>query len=432
MTPTFTYLDPSELAAAKAELQSGAPSALEAMQRLRHEADRLLRLEPQSVMDKTTVAASGDPHDFYAIGGYSWPNPATGDGLPYIYRDSETNPEATDSSKFDKGPYEETTRRVAVLALAYYYSGERVYAAHATTLLRTWFIHSATRMNPNFRYAAARPGVWDGHFSGTIEGVFLIEMLDYVALLEDSPEWNEDDDRQLRKWFLELSDWLAGSSFGRREVFTTNNHGSYLLAQVIVFSTYAGHQDRARKAIRLARGQLRRQIEKDGSMPREIDRADGWFYSVYGLRAFVVIARAAERYGVDLWSDRSAAISASAISLGQYISGKTEWPFSRQHKPWEHDAAQLFHVAGRAYRSPDLIGVAIEIAEGAPDEMPYARLQGLTSAVATSPDLDLPLPKAWREGLTHAQSFKIRLDDAGCRFLGVLASRGLWAGRRLR
>lgn len=45
-------------------------------------------------MDKTLVAASGNKHDYYSFPPYWWPNPDTQDGLPYIRKDGQTNPDA--------------------------------------------------------------------------------------------------------------------------------------------------------------------------------------------------------------------------------------------------------------------------------------------------------------------------------------------------
>lgn len=45
-------------------------------------------------MDKTLVAASGNKHDYYSFPPYWWPNPDTKDGLPYIRKDGQTNPDA--------------------------------------------------------------------------------------------------------------------------------------------------------------------------------------------------------------------------------------------------------------------------------------------------------------------------------------------------
>lgn len=425
----LVYGDRAEIARVKDQIRAGDAGLAAAVDRLRAEAESLLEFAPASVIDKTSVAASGDAHDFFAIGAYSWPDPSKPDGRPYVYRDSETNPESVASTDYDKGPYEEMTRRVAILALAFFYTEDARFAQHGARLLRAWFCDDETRMNPNFRYAAGRPGVWDGHFSGVIEGVYLIEMLDAVALLEDSPAWSASDSRQLRDWFGELSDWLVTSPFGRREIYTPNNHGSYVLAQIIAFSSFAGRDERARRAIVIARKQLRRQIKVDGSMPREIDRADGWFYSFYGLRAFVVIARLSEIHGANLWRDEPRLAQACA-SLAPYASGRNHWKFGRGSKSWRRDAAQLFCVAARAYASTALRATAVTIASGGKNPYPYANLLGALGP-ADAHEERLPEPVEWSEGSIDG-GFIERVETLSSRVFGVLAARGLWSARTLR
>lgn len=425
------YLDLGELASSKERLRSGDVILKHRYENLLCEANALLETDATSVVEKTGLAPSGDPHDFYAIGGYSWPNSSTPDGLPYLYRDSMTNPEALESSKYDKGRYEDMVHRVAILALAYYYSDDEPYAEHATKLLRTWFIDAKTRMNPNFRFAAARPGVWDGHFSGTIEGVILIELLDYVAIVSASDSWSANDQKQLRAWFGALSEWLATSRFGRREVFSLNNHSSYLLAQVAVFSTYSGDQTRARKAVKLCYKLLRQQICRDGSMPREIDRADAWFYSIYGLRAFAVLARVGELYHEDLWAACGGRLARACSSLGTYLIEHESWPFTRGSKPWVHDAVQLYQLAASAYMSDELARVANLLADYGAAELPNGALRGKQAT-------DVPVAEENRwPSLTptarpnwHKRRSK-PLQTLVFRGLGVMAARGAWFGRRL-
>ena len=48
---------------------------------------------PFSVTDKAVVPPSGDKHDDMSQAPYWWPNPATPNGLPYVQRDGERNPE---------------------------------------------------------------------------------------------------------------------------------------------------------------------------------------------------------------------------------------------------------------------------------------------------------------------------------------------------
>ncbi len=64
------------------------------MEALRSEADKALKAGPFSVTQKERVAPGGDKHDYLSFAPYWWPDPKSKDGLPYIRRDGETNPDS--------------------------------------------------------------------------------------------------------------------------------------------------------------------------------------------------------------------------------------------------------------------------------------------------------------------------------------------------
>lgn len=350
----FVYIDPVHLDELRSRCRNGDPTVHQRTSQLSAAAEAALARKTSSVLDKTDVAASGDRQDFFAIGAYSWPNPATKDGMPYVRRDSEVNPEAYSSDRFDKGRFQTMVEDVKNLALTSYLFDSDEHAEKAVDLLRSWFVTPSTRMNPNLNHAAAQPGVNSGRYSGIIEGVILIEMLDYVALLGDSAAWSDALESGLRAWFRLFSDWLVDSDFGRREIRSDNNHGSYYLAQVMSFSLFGGHTERARSAIPLARIQMAKQFARDGSMPRETDRPNSFFYSLYGLRAFVVLAKLADVFDANLWMHRvngqqSPAIARSFHFLSPYLTGSATWPGPRKDTGYSSYALQACAIAWPAY-----------------------------------------------------------------------------------
>ncbi|MEQ1644712.1 MAG: alginate lyase family protein, partial [Pyrinomonadaceae bacterium] len=72
---------------------------VKALRDLRSQADRLVaKARVYSVMDKKQVPPSGDKHDYMSQGPYWWPDQAKPNGLPYIRRDGERNPELNNIS----------------------------------------------------------------------------------------------------------------------------------------------------------------------------------------------------------------------------------------------------------------------------------------------------------------------------------------------
>ena len=155
------------------------PAYATAYHQLTHEADLLMQAEPVSVMMKKKVAVSGDKHDYMSLSRYYWPDPSEPDGLPYIVRDGESNPEL---EEFDRPRLAQMANNVTTLSLAWYFSQDERYAQKAVEQLRVWFINKSTRMNPNLNYAQTIPGKFGGkgRCYGVIDGYSFIEMLEAV------------------------------------------------------------------------------------------------------------------------------------------------------------------------------------------------------------------------------------------------------------
>ena len=117
--------------------------------------------------------SEGGPNDFYSNGDYWWPNPDTTNGLPYVQRDGETNP---DNFNQHRECIWQLRDAVAALGAAYKITGDDRYAKKAAELLRVFFLDPKTRMNPNLQYAQAIPGVSPGRGTGIIDTLHLIEI----------------------------------------------------------------------------------------------------------------------------------------------------------------------------------------------------------------------------------------------------------------
>src|SRR5690625_5019468 len=90
-------------------------------------ADKALKKGPWSVVNKEHTPPSGDKHDFLDQAGSWWPNPNQPDGLPYIRKDGKTNPNRVSDFRAMK----RMAKNVRTLGIAWYYTEEEKYAAHA-------------------------------------------------------------------------------------------------------------------------------------------------------------------------------------------------------------------------------------------------------------------------------------------------------------
>ena len=123
--------------------------------RLKTLRDQAIQQEPLSVtFHRPGPLSKAGPHDFFSEGPYWWPNPANPTG-PYIRKDGQVNPDRFENNDRDLNRMSET---VCTLGLAAYFHKDRAAAAHAWQLLDTWFLASATLMNPNLEFGQAIRG----------------------------------------------------------------------------------------------------------------------------------------------------------------------------------------------------------------------------------------------------------------------------------
>lgn len=313
---------------AKQRVRAGDPALGPAYRRLLKDADAALKAGPFSVMDKKRLPPSGDRHDYMSFGPYWWPDPSRPDGLPYIRRDGERNPEIyndTDSRSMDR-----MVGAVDALALAYFFSGEERYAAHAADLLRTWFVTPATRMNPNLDFGQAIPGITQGRGIGIIETRDLTGVVDDLGLLAGSKALTDADLQGIRGWMGSYLEWLLTSKNGLDEKAWFNNHGTWYDAQASALALYLGRTDLAREILSgTARLRIDDQITKEGAQPEELARTRSLSYSVMNLDGFSQLAELSRQVGLDLWSyeaPRGGSIRKALDYLAPYADPAKRWP----------------------------------------------------------------------------------------------------------
>jgi hypothetical protein len=297
-TARVFLLDGAALLAARRRVYDGDPALAVADQRLLLDAEAARAVGPFSVIDKPTSPPSGDMQDYLSQGPYWWPDPKSADGLPWVRRDGEANP---DRELHDRHALAAMLSAVNTLAAAFYFSEHEDFAESAGLLLRTWFIDPQTRMNPHLQFAQGIPGRCEGRGIGIIDTAQIGFLIDSIGLLGGAAAWTGQDQQALLDWMTQFLAWLLESDHGVEEAVQANNHGTWYDVQVLSLALFTRNEDVYRQVTARGAQRINAQIEADGAQPFELSRTKSLDYSVMNLTGLFDLADLSGHCGVDLW-----------------------------------------------------------------------------------------------------------------------------------
>ena len=349
IAPSGTVI-PVSLHISATGLPPGQPPS-PALRALIEQAENELQTGPLSVMHKKLTPSSGDKHDYMSVGPYWWPDPSKPNGLPYIRKDGERNPERNDD-RTDSTELHKIFGSTFTLMLAYRETHREEFAKHAAELLRGWFLEPATRMNPNLNFGQAVPGVVEGRGTGIIDTAGLVEVTRGLPWLEKSPSWTVADQAGMKKWFGDYLNWLQTSKNGKEERDAKNNHGTWYDAQLVALALATGQNDLAKRTLEAAKKtRIDAEIKEDGSQPLELARTKSFAYSLMNLRAFFELAEMGQKVGVDLWSTRVRLAIDYLAPYGERMYGQPpmkKWPQEELDGVTRADQLDLLALLRRA------------------------------------------------------------------------------------
>jgi hypothetical protein len=337
------------------KIRKGNGTYREAYKKVISIADEALKRGPYSVTFKTVVPPGGTKNDYMSMGPYWWPDPSKPDGLPYIRRDGEVNPD----SSIDKEQLRGLMEDVRSLTLAWYFSGEKRYAEKAAELLRTWFLDPETRMNPHLEFAQGIPGRTSGRGIGIIDTRQFVTLVDAILLLESSAALRNGEEKQIREWFADFFVWLTTSQHGKDEDAWPNNHSVAYDAQVSAIARFL-EKDlyAAEKIAAIPENRINRMIRADGRQPEELIRTKAFSYSVSNLANFFDAGEIGLKVNVDIFSYKTpdgGSLKTALEFLTGYLGRPDEWSWE-QLDGWEqaeNNLGLLIRRAGKYYNNPE-------------------------------------------------------------------------------
>jgi hypothetical protein len=333
---------------------------LSALKKLLKNADKIVKEgKLYSVMHKKKTPVSGDKHDYMSQAPYWWADSTKKNGLPYIRRDGERNPEyylISDSDEMDE--LEDDTE---VLGLAYYFTNDEKYASFCSKLIKTWFLDKETKQNPNFNFSQGIPGINDGRGIGIIESRELLRIADVATLMKGSKNWTETDHTALKKWYADYLTWLKENPLGKDEAKEHNNHGTFYDVQIIAYSLFTDNPASAKQQIEVTKKRIQSQLQADGSQPFELERTVSWGYVNMNLWGFIQIAKMAEKVNIDFWKYETADgknLQKAVDWLIPYVKKEKKWSYKQIKKMTYEDTIDIMKLAAIAYQKAEYENLA--------------------------------------------------------------------------
>lgn len=354
--------DDELLVSAKSAVEANDSSIMPVWADLKSYVDSVcIPMEPLSVVtNKSRVAPSRDPRDYITLSPYWWPDPNVPDGLPYIRKDGERNPEVYEyHERVNSTTFSET---VQLLAVAYFMSDDERYAKKAAEMLRVWFLDPETGMNPNMTYAQSVPGMVEIRGTGIIDARRIASALNAAKIIEKSESWTVKDREDLLDWSDAFLYWLEHSVNGLKEEAAPNNHGLWYEVTRQALIMYLGDYEYLREVIvNKLYPRIESQMEPDGSFPHELARTLGLHYSTFVMEALCISDIMAKKAGLNVWDFKttSGKTLVNAIEyLKPFWQNPETWPHM-QIKPFEKErGALMLYCAGKRINNSSYIQLA--------------------------------------------------------------------------
>ncbi|MFA5292723.1 MAG: alginate lyase family protein [Phycisphaerae bacterium] len=291
-------------------------------------ADFYLNIKPISIRDYPAPFDQARPGDYYSMGDYWWPNPKTKDGLPYIQKDGQSNPDNFTKHRMLVMKLKDA---VASLAAGYALEGNEKYVKKAVQLLEVFFLNEKTKMNPHLLYAQAVPGKATGRGTGIIDTLHLAEVTLAIEVLQKSTAMKPEILSGLKRWFADYTEWMTTHPYGLAEMNAKNNHSVAYFLQLAAFAKFTGDEKKLEMARKFYKEiLLPYQMDMDGSFPLELERTKPYGYSIFQLDNIVLLCQLLRTQGDDIWNytlKDGRCVEKGMEFLFKYLKDKDRWPY---------------------------------------------------------------------------------------------------------
>lgn len=240
--------------------------------------NRYIDEQPILIIDKPNKFVE-DTHYYVSLAPYYWPNPDTNNGLPYIVKDCDRNPEC---DLYDYPKIVSLVNKMRVLSLTYYFTNNPIYYNCAIEQINAWFINKDTYMYPEIEYCQIGPGVNNNKGINTLDMYDMIYVFESIALLNSTTQLPDDMLYTIKEWIKKHIKSLETSKAGAFENRMKNNHG-IAYDVYLIYLYILGYGEVNNKIVNRLKERIKSQILTNGEQPEELNRNAGMHYSIYNL-----------------------------------------------------------------------------------------------------------------------------------------------------
>ncbi|KAF7358858.1 Chondroitin AC/alginate lyase [Mycena sanguinolenta] len=271
-------------------------------------ADEMASHGPWTVTSKPVVAPSNDTHDYMSWAPYEWANCSNVKNTTvlsladesrecnFVFRDGQVNPERFIIQDFQSFFNLSDAVLYNSIAAVLQNKSSSVYSQNVAKFVNTWFLDSATAMNPNLNYAQMNrgPGGQTGAYTGILDLRGFAKIAAGILMLRASKntDWTSDLDSQFVAWCNKYIGWLDTSPTGQQAAHATNNHGTIFVAQYAALKLIVNDVSSAVNWTQgYFSGKFQNQINSTGDQPEEASRETPYHYRNFNIAGMVTNAR---------------------------------------------------------------------------------------------------------------------------------------------
>ncbi|KAI0757118.1 alginate lyase-domain-containing protein [Daedaleopsis nitida] len=236
---------------------------------------------------------------------------ATWTTCPYVRRDGHRNPDVDIIP--DSRAVMAMSQSVLYNAVSFAMGKANTYSRNAARFIDTWFLSSATAMNPNMNFGQVNRGPGKEHQMGSYTGILdlreFVKIANSIQLLKaaGSPDWTSARDKAMKGWTQSYLSWLQNSALGKQVAGTGNNHRTFYVSQLAAAQMILGDSQGAQTTLKkYFAGPFLDQIAANGEQPFEAVRERPYHYRCFNLEAMIQTnAKLGDQLGVNLWTAKS-------------------------------------------------------------------------------------------------------------------------------